>query len=277
VYLTKKDLGDPAALCFGDRCADSELGSVVAGLASLWGEPAGRSQIGRDDWLRAWRNIRALACRLLDAPADRSQGCDVEVFHHLMLAIGNFKRQAGDIHLAVEVADYLPARQSASLVLPGSLGRLDRDDPASWQALADRVPGLGIPTTTCLLAALWPDRHAIMDVYDRRAVVGLQVGRRSRNDERLDNASAPGHAWWFYGWFRTTVMLTADTADCELVQVERALFVLGSATAKKLAAESAGAWTWSQYYDVAVGTVARCGMNAKEGRTKKSSASLRQI
>jgi hypothetical protein len=272
VYMTEKDLGEPTALCFGD----GELAADIARLASLWGEPTGRSRIGRDDWLRAWQNIRALADRLLDAP-DSSQPCDLEIFHHLMLAVGNFKRQAGDIHLAVEIADYLPARQSASLVLPGDLGRLERDNAASWQALAARVPGLGIPTTTCLLAALWPDYHVIMDVYDRRAAVGLQVGRRSGNDERLDTASAPGHAWWFYSWFRTTVTLTAHTAGCELVQVERALFVLGSATGRELAVKSEGGWTWSQYYHMAVSEIARCAMNAKEGHSKRSSTSLGPI
>lgn len=255
VRMTKQDLGEPATLRFRDS-DDGQLAVDIARLASRWGEPIGRSQIGREDWLRAWQNIRVLADRLLGTP-NSEQPCDQELFHHLMLAVGNFKRQAGDIHLAVEIADYFATRQSASLVLPGNLGRLERDNPASWQALAGRVPGLGIPTTTCLLAALWPDHHAIMDIYDRRAAVGLQIGQRSKNDERLGTASAPGNAWWFYSWFRGTVTLTAHTAGCEVVQVERALFVLGSAVEKELAAESAGIWTWGRYYDVAVSKVAR--------------------
>jgi hypothetical protein len=139
-------------------------------------------------------------------------------------------------------------------VLPGDLGQLDRDNVASWQHLT-QIPGLGIPTASCLLAALWPGSHAIMDVYDRRAAVGLQVGRRSHNDRRPDTACGPSREWWFYDWFRRTVMLTAQAADCEPVSVERALYILGARTARKRDDKWEQHGTWSEYYHAAVGQV----------------------
>jgi hypothetical protein len=251
VDLTQGDLGRPAVLCFRATADPGRLAADVQGMAALWGKPVGNSRVGRDDWLLAWRNIRILASRLPDA----HERCDPETFHHLLLAVGNFKRQAGDIHLPVELAGYVAERQPGWLVLPGDLGRLDRDVPATWKRLEERVPGLGIPTTTCLLAALWPAHHAIMDVYDRRAAVALQIGRRSQNDRRLDTARIPSHEWWFYDWFRQTLICTADTVGCEPVLVERALYVVGAATAGELGVNWEQDGTWSQHYRAALGQV----------------------
>lgn len=81
-----------------------------------------------------------------------------------------------------------------------------------------------------------------MDVRDRRAAIGLQVGRHSHNGERLDAAWAPGDEWWLYDWFRHTVRLTARDASCEPVLVERALYVLGVRTAKELGKKRRRNW-----------------------------------
>jgi hypothetical protein len=120
----------------------------------------------------------------------------------------------------------------------------------SWQRLV-QIPGLGIPTASCLLAALWPDSHAIMDVLDRRAVIGVQVGRRSHIDRRLDAARVPSHEWWFYDWFRQTVTLTAQAADCEPVSGESALYILGARTARELGNDWTQHGTWSEFYHAA--------------------------
>jgi hypothetical protein len=250
--MSKDDLGDPAALSFRTTADDGHLARDVRRLAAYWGKPAGRGRVDREDWLRTWRNIIALASRLFGT-LDAQGQCDPETFHHLLVAVGNFKRQAGDIHLAVDFAD-LAAERGESLVLPGDLGRLDRDDVASWQRLK-RIPGLGIPTASCLLAALWPGSHAIMDVLDRWAVIGLQVGRRSHNDRRLDTAWIPSREWWFYDWFRQTVTLTAQAAHCEPVSVERALYVLGAWTAKELGKKWEQHGTWSEYYRAAISQI----------------------
>jgi hypothetical protein len=255
VYMTADNLGQPVALSFHTTADDGRLALDVQRLAALWGKPAGESRVSRNDWLRAWRNIGVLASRLFDT-LDPQGRCDPETFHHLLLAVGNFKRQAGDIHLRVDFADLAAERRGESLVLPGDLGRLDRDGVASWQRL-DQIPGLGIPTASCLLAALWPDSHAIMDIYDRRALVGVQVGRHSHNDRRLDVARVPSHEWWFYDWFRRTVTLTAQTADCEPVSVERALYILGARTASELGDKWEQQGTWSEYYGTALRQVDR--------------------
>jgi hypothetical protein len=91
-----------------------------------------------------------------------------------------------------------------------------------------------------------------MDVFDRRAAIGLQVGRRSHSDRRLDAAWAPSHEWWFYNRFRQMVALTAQAADCEPVSVERALYIVGVRTARELGAKWKQHGTWSEYYRAAL-------------------------
>ena len=253
VYMSKDDLGKSAALSFRRTVNSGQLASDVQHLADDWAKPAGRSQIGREDWLRTWRNMTVLASRLFDT-VDTQGRSDAESFHHLLMAVGNFKRQAGDIHPPVDFAGPVSKQRPKSLVMPGDLGRLECDEVAAWQWLK-RIPGLGIPTASCLLAALWPDSHVIMDVRDRRAPIGLQVGRHSHNDQRLDAAWVPGDEWWLYDWFRHTVRLTARDANCEPVLVERALYVLGVRTAKELSKKWERNGTWSEYYRAAIGQV----------------------
>jgi hypothetical protein len=234
---------------------NGQLVRDVQQLAALWGKPVGKSRVGRDDWRRTWGNIGVLASRLFNT-LDAQERCDPETFHHLLMAVGNFKRQAGDIHFPIDFPDFASKQRGKSLVLPGDRGRLERDNVASWQLLK-QIPGLGIPTASCLLAALWPDSHAIMDVLDRRAVIGLQVGRRAHNDRCLDTARIPSREWWFYDWFRQTVTLTAQEAGCEQVSVERALYVLGTRTARVLGKKWDQAGTWSEYYRAAISQVDR--------------------
>jgi hypothetical protein len=253
--MTADDLGQPVALSFRATADDGRLSLDVQRLEALWGKPPGEAQVARDDWLRAWRNIGVLASRVFDT-LDLQGQCDSEAFYHLLLAVGNFKRQAGNIHLPVDFADLAAGPRAESLALPGGLGRLDRDNVASWKRL-DEIPGLGIPTASCLLATLWPGSHAIMDVLDRRAAVGIQVGRRSHYDRRLDMARLPSHEWGFYDWFRQTVLLTAQAAGCEPVSVERALYVLGALTARELDDDWEQHGTWSEYYGEAVNQVDR--------------------
>ena len=142
--------------------------------------------------------------------------------------------------------------QSEWLELPGGFGRLVRGDVDSWRRL-NQIPGLGIPTASCLLAALWPDDHAIMDVLDRRAAVALQIGRHSHNDQRLDTTWLPSNEWQFYEWLRETVTLTAQAAGGKPVMVERALYVVGARTAAELGEKWERSGTWSDYFRAAVG------------------------
>jgi hypothetical protein len=254
-YLTADDLGRPDALCFDATADERGLAVNVRRLAMLWGTGAADARIGRNDWLRAWRNVRVLADRFM-ATVDATGRSDPETFHHLLLAVGNFKRQAGDIHIPVELAELSISQQRESFKLPGGLGRLDKNDVATWKGL-EQIPGLGIPTASCLLAALWPDDHAIMDVFDRRAVVGIQVGRRSHTNLRLDTSWIPSHRWWFYDWFRRTVTLTAHAAECEPVLVERALYILGKRTARSLGGEWNQRGSWSKYHSAAISITER--------------------
>lgn len=77
VYMSADDLGHPMALSFRATADDGKLAVDVRRLEALWGKPAGKGRIGRDNWLRAWRNIRVLASRLLDS-LDPQGRCDPE-------------------------------------------------------------------------------------------------------------------------------------------------------------------------------------------------------
>lgn len=249
-YLSAQDLGEPVAISFRANADTSHLADDIRLLEDCWGRPGSRGHVDREDWLLVWRNIRALATRLLRT-LDQQGRCDPETWHHLLMAVGNFKRQAGDIHPRVTLSSDSAGPLSKSFLLPGD-DQLECDAVESWQVLT-KIPGLGqLPTTSCLLAALWPDHHAIMDVRDRRAAVGLQVGRRSGQNPSLDSATIPSSEWWFYDWFRRTVTATARAAGTQPVEVERALYVLHRRTEKELP----GSWkqdgTWSTYYSIAI-------------------------
>lgn len=173
------------------------------------------------------------------------------------MAAGNFKRQAGDIHLPVDLSAPAAGGAASGLILPGCGDRIERGTPGSWRLLG-QIPGLGgIPTASCVLAALWPDCHVIMDVRDRRAAVGLHVGRRLADDRRLSTLRIPSGQWWFYDWFRRSVTATAKAASVSPVEVERALFVLDARVGNHLPDGWTRTGTWATYHARALEQVSR--------------------
>lgn len=131
--MTRDDLGEPAALSFRAAADDRQLAADIRNLEAVWGVPLGGEQIDRDDWQRAWRNIRVLANRLMNTVDDREQ-CEDEAFLNLLYAVGNFKRQA-PIHLQVDLVPSQTSRHVNGFLLPGQLGRLDCNCVDSWQQL----------------------------------------------------------------------------------------------------------------------------------------------
>jgi hypothetical protein len=130
--------------------------------------------------------------------------------------------------------------------------RLAREEPATCPRLAES-PGLGVPTATTVLSALWPSRHVIIHAGDTRAVLGLGAGTLW-DVEGLDDAEFPGIStgdryWALYQeWFRPTILATAGAG--RPLDVEKALFHLDELTMPGLPADRQ--WTWSAYRDEAL-------------------------
>lgn len=96
-------------------------------------------------------------------------------WHHFVLAVGNFKRQAG--RMSPPRIGELPDSHAVpreELVTPSGLV-LYRDREESWRDLEESFPGVALATTTTVLAALWPDDHFILDWRVQAAADGIRV------------------------------------------------------------------------------------------------------
>ena len=170
---------------------------------------------------RLWQDIRVLARLLVPA--------NPVAWHHFLLAVGNFKRQT-------QVAHYLPKQECEPRPeLPKSIRVFDSegndfelrsDDANSWRRLDD-AHGIGVPTATTILAALWPDDHAILDRRVIRTSLAL-TGTAGNWATGRHGTKTPMATWPLYDWFIATAKRTT-TADVSLGQVERALYRLDQA------------------------------------------------
>ncbi|MFV8165788.1 hypothetical protein ACNQVK_27430 [Mycobacterium sp. 134] len=97
-------------------------------------------------------------------------------WHHLVLAVGNFKRPRTR-WLSPCRLQGIPGQQprtAGSLETPTGV-QVDRDDPASWESLRTSLVGADVSTTASLLAALWPSHHLVFDWRVRAAASGLRL------------------------------------------------------------------------------------------------------
>ncbi len=160
----------------------------------------------RDEDKSLWDDVELLAGKFV-------AGRSLADWHHLLLAVGNFKRQGGTI-----IREPLRLQPRSSTPAPHFIPevKLDAKRAETWHRLQERVDGLGVATTTTLLAALWPWDHVIMDQRALRAAV-LLTG---------SPPNGPGEpSWPQYEWYRPAVLATAASTDCPPVEVERALFM----------------------------------------------------
>lgn len=97
-------------------------------------------------------------------------------WHHFVLAVGNFKRQAGRMlpPRISEMPDSIAVPRE-ELVTPSRVV-LHRDRMDTWRNLEEDFSGIALATTTTLLAALWPDDHFIFDWRVQAAADALRVG-----------------------------------------------------------------------------------------------------
>lgn len=208
-------------------------------LAQEWGSEG--------PWEEAWDQTRLLAQRFL---ATREDDPSVSLaWHHLLLAVGNFKRSTGPIiPCALEIEPVTD--ELSDFRIPGAVpdaSRVTAGDSETWPHLT-LIEGLAVPTATTLLAAIWPQQHIIVDWRVMTAAIGLGAGT-SWTLDGLDDAYLPLHDsdaryWSLYAWFRDTVLATAETTGTSPGQVERALFRLDERTQGALPERS----TWSQYH-----------------------------
>lgn len=190
-----------------------------------------------------WNHIQTLAWRV-----HHSTEPDLaREFHHLVLAVCNFKANI-KVYPPSPVDD-VPSHPIAkdSLLISLAEGRtlqLHVDDPASWKKIAEAVPGLGVPRTSTLLAALWPEQHVIIDwkaLAAACALVGSAHGWHRTPVEDPDRSDAVAKSWPNYSWYRSVVCEEAGAHGVPLKSVERALYRLASGISPK------SERTWAEY------------------------------
>ncbi len=155
------------------------------------------------------------------------------VWHHLVLAVGNFKRQTPIRGIRIGGSD-IKATPQPSFTAPGLDLTVSKEDSESWKSLEDAVRGIGVPTTSTLLSALWPDFHVVIDRFAFRSAVALRasiggISRQGRKGEvRPEDTKPLGDevTWLDYDDYRRWVVCTAAAIGRSPVMVERLLYLL---------------------------------------------------
>lgn len=194
----------------------------------------------------SWRVIRFLTERFVTLGADDSSSLDASLaWHHLLMAIGNFKRQAGRIQSSGFVTSEMKGTLSPDEILvPGIESAIRRDDAWSWEVLT-QVRGLGVATASTLLAAIWPEDHAICDRRALSAAVGLRGASGDWSGPLEWKGISPESAialreptWHQYQWYRSALMqslsvLRIEDPTLQPVHLERCLYLLDRASPRK--------------------------------------------
>ena len=163
----------------------------------------------------------------------------------LLLAVGNFKRQAPIRDLPEPpVAVWAQRTRPSAIALPVTASSLGCADEQSWRHLTE-LHGLGVPTSTTLLSALWPGCHVVIDLLSRQAAVGLALDEpQGWFAEPSGTGALPSISWAHYVWYRNVVVRTAQVSHTSAAAVERALFVLAKHGRRR---RKAPARTWLEY------------------------------
>jgi len=222
----------------------------------LLGVEAERIRQFADTWSDGglWDDIAWLSLRVWDADNDDERRLR---WHHLVMAVGNFKRLGGR---------RLRPEPLASAPGPEAVGRADHiripggtlvtcEEPGSWSQLRDTLPGAAAPTTTTLLAALWPTRHFILDWRVLAAVAGLDVtsGGPSHGIAEASSGDFLEPTLDRYRTVRELLIFSADESRTPLQVVERGLYVMSKGV------KGIKGRTWAEYGDA---------LRARRGRTE---------
>lgn len=170
-----------------------------------------------------WEDILVLAEGLFELDGEAAMAR----WHHLLLAVGNFKRQGATKVRPPRLPSDNRAHQQREVLSIAGLA-LSEDDPDSWKLFQERTDGIGVASATSVLAALWPSSHAIMDVNALSAAVGVAIDAHGEGvPDWLPAASSCARVrvdWNKYGWYRESLGATAKHYDIEIVLLERALY-----------------------------------------------------
>jgi hypothetical protein len=210
----------------------------------ILGVPAERIRALGETWDDGglWNDILWLALLARTATDDRERRMR---WHHLVMAVGNFKRQNGRRLRPSQIspADNLTYAASADHFNgPGDL-RINRDDAESWRRLQDSLVGSATATTTTLLAALWPDSHHILDWRVLAAVAGLGLLAGGESDLDLVTADGGGPLPPVLGLYpKVRILLVRQSAGAgvPLRTTERALYLMSRAVKGR-------GTTWAEY------------------------------
>ena len=186
----------------------------------ILGVPAERIRALGETWDDGglWDDILWLALLARAATDDRERRMR---WHHLVMAVGNFKRQRGRRlrPSRISPADkFTYAARADHFNGPDDL-TISRDDADSWQHLEDSLAGAATATTTTLLAALWPDSHHILDWRVLAAAAGL--GLVAGDENGLDLVTPGGRdprppALELYSRVRTVLITQSARAGVPL-------------------------------------------------------------
>jgi hypothetical protein len=192
-----------------------------------------------------WDDIQVLAGRFWNAKDDKTR---LLCWHHLVLAVGNFKRQPGRRLRPSALAsldDYRKFARSEATVIPGvkNTQRICADDSRSWQSLMDVLPGARTATTTTLLAALWPEKHVVFDRRVHWAANALRICSKLCPTLGIEPRSSSWQEITLgdYVVIRDWLLATAEQLRVPPNAIERALYLLDSRV------PSSEGETWSHY------------------------------
>jgi hypothetical protein len=189
-------------------------------------------------YVALWEDVQRVADRVHATSGNQRAWA----WHHLLLAVANFKTQA-----TLFPPGLLPAPETISLqredvlVVPMATGTLElrAEDAATWTQLL-QLKGLREPRATTVLSALWPGRHIIMDWRALSAALALAGARLGWSSSAVDPSSTrrAKDSWESYAWYRDTVLRAASQAEERPLIVERALWRVG---------RKAPGMTWAKY------------------------------
>lgn len=179
-----------------------------------------------------WDDIALLADAFWFADGDSERRYR---WHHLVLAVGNFKREGGRrIRPGRLTGPALPAAAATPLAhfsVPGTAVILDCEDPGSWVRFTDSLPGAATATATTVLAALWPTRHFVFDwrVHAVANALRLRAGLPTTVDLDPLSTRILVETLEAYAIVRGWLLTTSDVTGEALVSVERAMYELSRA------------------------------------------------
>ncbi len=224
----------------------ASIGLAVEQLEALWSRFPARD-------VSLWQDVEWLAKRFWDSR------CDQITAHHLVMAVGNFKRQGGTIIRTRPFPHEDQPEKSAQVGDKCTVFGipLERQGDESWKGLCGDtkggIPGIGVATATTLLSALWPGDHIIMDIRALGALIGVRgVSGNSWYTRRVRDDSEPRKSlgsidWNDYAWYRDIVLAQSRAIDAEPLSVERALFVLDEEYSVRHGRRDKSPRSWKQY------------------------------